>query len=161
MKTPFDGGRLDFTLQVSPEQARVLIDVFRTINDHFRNDINAIWQRSQFFMAANLAVLAFFYSTAFERTDRASVLSMSIFGLIISCSWFVVAFLSAKWINVWRHAVVNVENHLVACGPFGVGEAIDGRNIHHIWRPEFCSYILACVFSVFWLANILKLIHYG
>jgi len=160
MKPPFDGDQLDFTLQVSSEQSRVVADLFRTTNDHFRNDINALWQRSQFFMAANIALLAFFHSAAFVRSDRPSVLAISIFGLIISLSWFMVAFLSVRWIDVWRHAVVNVENHLVAMGPFRVGESIGGRRIHHIWRPEICSYILAFVFGVFWLANLLKLIHY-
>lgn len=160
-KPPFDGELLDFTLQVPPEQARIIVDVFKTVNDHFRNDGNAIWQRSQFFMAANLAVLAFFYSTSFVRTDRASVAAISFVGLSISFAWFIVAFLSIRWINVWRHAVIDIEKYLIVCGPFKVGEAIDGKDLHHVWRPEYCSYFLALVFALFWTANILRLIHYA
>jgi protein-S-isoprenylcysteine O-methyltransferase Ste14 len=151
---------LDFTLRVPPEQARIIVDVFKIANDHFRNDGNAIWQRSQFFMAADLAVLAFFYSTSFVRTDGTSVAAISIFGLVISLAWFAAAYLSVRWINVWRHAVINIENHLVAHGPFKVGEATDGKELHQVWRPEYCSYFLALVFATFWTANILRLIHY-
>jgi len=36
-------------------------EILKAVGDHFRNDINAIWYRGQFYMLTNLGLLAFFF----------------------------------------------------------------------------------------------------
>jgi hypothetical protein len=101
---------LDLACQLKSGDTKAAVDIFKSVGDHFRNDINAIWQRSQFFLASNLGLLAFFYSNAFDRSDHTSVVGLCIAGIVISLFWLAIAIVSFRWIDVWRNVLVDSKN---------------------------------------------------
>ena len=140
------------------DDRKILVDIFKVVNDHYRNDINAVWLRSQFFMLSDLGLLAFFYSAAFKRENIANVMWVSSIGLIVSIAWICIMVWTIRWIDVWRHAVVDTEKALMTLGPFNRGEAIGGAAFHQQVRPEYFSCALAAVFAVLWVLIFLRVV---
>lgn len=134
---------------------KLLGEVFKAAGDHFRNDINAIWQRGNFFLLVNGALLAFYSSAGFNRNDFAPVSIVCFAGIAISYTWAKILDMSIRWINVWRVALVDTERAIVEYGPFARGENISGKGAHEIWRPEIFSKALARVFIMLWLGILL------
>ena len=126
-------------------------DVYKVVNEHFRNDINAIWQRSNYFMLVNLGLLAFLYSVGFDRTNPDAVQALCLLGLATSGLWVLITLSTERWIDVWRRKVVEVEKCLVASGPFTLGEGIDGWKLHQILRPERFAILLALLSAFLWI----------
>jgi hypothetical protein len=126
-------------------------ELFRVVNEHYRNDICAIWERSQYFMLSDLGLLAFFYSNSFDRTDPFSKEWISATGLALSIVWLLIILTTIRWIDVWRRAVVDVEKKLHPFGPFTRGESIGGRKFHEFARPEYYAAFLALLFALLWL----------
>lgn len=158
---------LDLTNQDKADEQKFIIDIFKSVSDHFRNDINAVWQRNQFFLLSNLGLLGFFYSNAFDRRNLESVLGISMAGIITSLCWLVLALVTAKWICVWRKALVDVEKQMVPYGPYQRGEKVEiqfyrifklekfhlifePKNFHLIFRPEIIAIAVAFIFVAGW-----------
>ena len=143
--------RLDMDSQLSKEAYPVLIvESFESVGEHYRNDINAVWLRSKFFLMANLALIAYFYSTAFEKTFP-SVFSISVTGLILSYVWMRIALVTVRWVNVWRNTLIDVEERMFNVGPYKRGENLKGNDFHEKFRPEEFSPVVASVFIFVWL----------
>ena len=48
------------------ERAKLIIDLFKVLNDHYRNDINSVWQRSQFFIVIHGTLITYVSSKSSE-----------------------------------------------------------------------------------------------
>jgi hypothetical protein len=145
-----------------PFDEKVFLELFKITNEHYRNDINQVWQRSQYFMLADLGLLAFFYSQAFDRTHRMSVVVVSSIGLVLSLFWMLITVVTSRWIAVWRAKIIKLERYLVYNGPFQTGEALQGTRIHETFRPQHFATLLAICFSTLWamiLADYVHLLH--
>jgi hypothetical protein len=142
---------LDLIDPLTCTNTKMMSDIFKSVGDHYRNDINAVWQRSQFFQLSNLGLLAFFYSNAFDRGNIASVIGISITGIVISLFWLLIAKVTIAWIDTWRNALVDVEKVMVYKGPYKLGENIDGKEFHEKYRPEFFAVVVAFIFLLGWL----------
>lgn len=127
-------------------------EILKAVGDHFRNDINAIWYRGQFYMLTNLGLLAFFSSTGFDRSGTPLVLIVSSAGIVISVAWLLILRMTILWIATWRHALVDTEAALVEFGPFKRGENLGGSAIQERNRPEFFAFVLSGVFIFIWIA---------
>jgi hypothetical protein len=149
------------TPESEERQSKTRLEIFKVVNDHYRNDINAVWHRSQFFMVTDLGLLAFFYSAAFKRDNITNVQWLAGIGLIISLVWVCIMLWTIRWIDVWRHAVVDMEKSLVPFGPFNRGESIGGGHFHEKLRPENFSLGLAGMFALLWFLVLLELIQFS
>ena len=141
---------LDLKLKINDGDLKPAAELFKSVGDHFRNDINAVWQRGQFFLTANLTMLAFFFSTAFKRENIASVFVISVVGILLSFLWFRIAKATVAWINVWRNSLIHVEQAIFEYGPYERGENLDGKSKHEKYRPEEFSPKVALTFILIW-----------
>lgn len=141
-------------------EIKEIIDIFKIVNEHYRNDINAVWLRSNYFMLSDLGLLAFFYSTAFDRGNKSAVIFISMMGILLSLSWIFAIIITIRWIDVWRRTVVDLETSIFKKGPFKRGESIDGNNWHEKVRPEIFPIMLGTIFVLFWFyIFILKIVY--
>ncbi|MFH0784821.1 MAG: hypothetical protein V2B20_23090 [Pseudomonadota bacterium] len=128
------------------EQAKLVLDLLKILCDHYRNDINAVWQRSQFFVTAHGAMIALIASA---KLDTKVIHLISQLGIALAVIWFVLAAVTARWIRVWREMVIRVESEVFVKGPFHSGEP--GNGWYHIVRPQHISWIVAMLFFGFWI----------
>lgn len=142
---------LDLTLQLKNNDSKPAAELLKSVGDHFRNDINAVWQRGQFFLTANLTMLAFFFSTAFKREDFAAVLVISVVGILLSFLWLQIAKVTVSWINVWRNSLIDIEKEIFKFGPYERGENLIGELPYERLRPEEFSPRVALTFIGIWL----------
>ncbi|MFO1358749.1 hypothetical protein [Plasticicumulans sp.] len=150
MKYDEERNDLDLTLR-DDKDSKILAEIFKVTGDHFRNDINALWHRGQFFLLFNLGLLAFFSSTGFDRHNKWLVSLVSGAGLVTSIAWCMILVTTIKWINVWRMALVDMELRLVNFGPFARGENLKGSKFYERYRPEKFAMALSGAFGVLWL----------
>lgn len=137
----------EFNAHAEPkDHPRLTMDLFKIVNDHYRNDINAVWQRSQFFVTAHVALIVF---VASRKLPPESFVSVSLIGIFLGALWLIGALVTAKWISVWRAMVITVESHIFKRGPYQVGEV--GRGWHQKFRPQHVSWFLALTSLVFWV----------
>jgi hypothetical protein len=150
MKINSERERLDLSLR-QPSDSKILSEILRTTADHFKNDLNAIWFRSQFFLLFNLGLLTFFSSTGFDRSNQILVLLVSVAGIVISIAWFGILEMTIRWINIWRMALVDVQSELVKFGSFTRGENLEGSRMHELLRPERFATALSVIFALLWV----------
>lgn len=138
------------------DDLKIKIELLKFVNEHFRNDINAIWVRGTYFSVINAAMISYYFSSDLIRSDDAF---FNVFFIIVAAftgitCW--VTILSAKWINVWRNAVVDLEAKIFKFGPYSRGEAI-GNSSEKI-RPEhiavFSSVSLAAIWVVIFIYSL-------
>ena len=130
---------------------KILIDLFKIVNDHYRNDINSVWQRSHYFLYADIGLLGFVFSSALIKNSAVAIVMIAIGGLAVSIAWAFISLTTIRWIHTWRKGVVEIEKSLFQIGPFNHGEALSGDQYHEQWRPEYFSFILPFVFIIIWV----------
>src|SRR5262245_58554667 len=130
------------------DEGKMLIELLKIVTDHYRNDVNAVWQRSQFFIAGNSALYAYFYSLKEPTLDF--VKAVSALGLALSVLWIVLAYTTVYWLDVWRRTVVALEGKIFKAGPFSRGDVLVGKRVYHRVRPEWITILLAVVVAILW-----------
>lgn len=128
------------------ERAKLIIDLFKVLNDHYRNDINSVWQRSQFFIVIHGALITYVSSKSSEPSTLPLIAMM---GMVLGLLWLLGAIVTVKWISIWREQVIAVESKIYNHGPYKIGEI--GRNWYHIIRPHHISWIVASIALLFWI----------
>ena len=141
--------------------ANVAVDIFKEVHVHYINDINAVWNRSKFFSAIDGGLIAFYYSQyspLYVPNSKLNTIVISVIGLTISFLWIWMAWVTRKWLHVWRTTLVKMEGKLVVNGPFKYGEMLGGKEMYHKLRPEYFSVILAVSFTLAWLFTLIQLL---
>ena len=139
---------------MSDDQLKAKLDVFKMVNDHYRNDFQLFWQRTNFFLLVEAGLLGFFVSKAQTvelRQFFTFVVCLS--GVALSVIWFLVAVSSIRWIDTWRREVVRIDSDINPYRSFSAGENVtpDKWEFHLRFRPEVVSAWLPLLFFVVWM----------
>ena len=100
------------------------VEVYRTVTEHFRQDIREFWTRSNFYLVVEAGLISVFVASADKPTDATVRLLLAGLGAVLSVFWLVVTWGSVHWINRWREQVRQVEKPVDSRRTFAKAEAL-------------------------------------
>lgn len=128
------------------------LEIFRIVTEHFRQDLELFWTRTNFYLvaeAALLSVLFAIWSGDPERNDKLLGLGICIVGLIIAVYWAVVLRGALYWIRQWRQQVIKIDR---VVNRFQSYVHIENHvNNSPLLSPSFVTSSLPMIFLVIWL----------
>jgi len=121
------------------------IEVFKMVHEHFMQDVREFWQRSNFYLVVNAALVSVFASG--EQSQLRVALAGV--GLLISLFWFMVARGSIIWLRRWRAELMRLDDLVDRFGIYAQAErAVQSRP----WEsPSWITQWLPLAFGVGWL----------
>jgi len=128
------------------------------VSDHYRNDFQLFWHRTNFFLLIYAGLFGFFVSKAFNVSSIQSFqVIVCIAGSALSLIWFLVSLSSINWIDVWRNEVVRIDRDINPYRSFSSGEEIepDKWKFHLKMRPEVVSAGMPVIFFLAWVYMLL------
>jgi hypothetical protein len=66
------------------------LDVYKMVDEHFRQDVREYWQRSNAYVVVEALLLSVFASLLAGDQEYPVLLTLGIFGLILTMVWFAV-----------------------------------------------------------------------
>jgi hypothetical protein len=137
-----------------PEHEAVLlrdIEMYKLVVDHYNQDLREFWQRSNLYLLIDAGLLSIAASQP-QGSFRSMLLSL--FGILISLTWYLVARGSIVWIRQWRREVESVDEVVSRLGSFHRLE----RPVHQRpWSsPSWVTQWLPLVFLAGWIALLLS-----
>jgi hypothetical protein len=142
---------------MSDENLSAKLDAFKIVNDHYRNDFQLFWRRTNFYLISDSGLLGFFVSKVLDNPlqSRSFSLAACISGATLSFIWFLVSLSSIYWIDIWRKQVVLIDNDVNPYNSFSVGENIEQKQWQFqfikYFRPEIISTCVPLLFLVIWM----------
>jgi hypothetical protein len=131
------------------------LDAFKIVNDHYRNDFQLFWQRTNFFLLADSGLLGFFVSKVLDHPVSSQSFSVlaCVSGALLSIIWLLVSLSSIYWIDTWRRQVIIIDADVNPYRSFSVGEELDTQQqwFRQNLRPEVVSAWLPVLFFVVWI----------
>ena len=134
------------------------LEAFRIVTEHYRNDFQLFWQRTNFFLIVDAGLLGFFFTKPFNSScqcasQSAYLPAVCLAGAALSLIWFLVAISSLRWINVWRQEVVRIDEKVNPFRSFSNGEQVKRSvwRFHLYLRPEVVSAGTPVLFITVWL----------
>jgi hypothetical protein len=87
---------------------------YKIVTEHFRQDIKEFWNRANFFLLAQTALLsAFMIGFQTLITDQIVViLTFLVFGFAMAIFWFFVLRGAVFWIEKWREQVIKLSKEV-------------------------------------------------
>ncbi len=132
------------------------IDIFKAIHDSLLQDLREYWTRTNFYFLVQGALLAAFTTVASSKNNNIVSIKpfLCILGFVITCVWFLVAFLSIHFMNRWRTQMLQIN------------EVIDRHHFHtpvvkvamrkttylpKVFTPTGVTLFLPVLFAASWL----------
>ena len=90
------------------------IESYKIVTEHFRQDIREFWNRANFFLLAQTALLsAFMVGFPTLITDQIVViLTFLFFGFAMAIFWFFVLRGAVFWIEKWREQIIKLSKEI-------------------------------------------------
>ena len=108
----------------TPEPSIAEIEVYKTVAEHYRQDIREFWTRSNFYLVVEAGLISVFVASADEPTATTVRLLLAWLGAVLSLFWLLVMWGSVRWINRWRDQVREVEKRVDQWSTFTKAEAL-------------------------------------
>jgi hypothetical protein len=90
------------------------IESYKIVTEHFRQDIREFWNRANFFLLAQTALLSAFmvgFSTLLPD-QIVVILTFLFFGFAMAIFWFFVLRGAVFWIEKWREQVIKLSKEI-------------------------------------------------
>ncbi len=134
------------------------IEYFKILADHYRMDVQAVWQRASAFIVINGALLAI-YGTLYAKDAHDVNIAISILAFVLCVLWFVNQFVTTRWLEEWRRALCELDTKITFCDGFGgvfnaTEQNSDGdkiKRLHAKIRPQYTAMLMPVVIMPFWM----------
>jgi hypothetical protein len=136
------------------DKPELKVAIFAIVNEHYRNDFDLFWQRTQFFLLLQAGMLGFYFSRLISpAAPRWARLTLVGAGLLLCLVWWLVAQSSIHWISIWRREVVRIDDEINPYRSFTRGEAMDApvQTRYMRLRPEVISSMMPLGFGIVWI----------
>jgi hypothetical protein len=101
----------EFLNQFTTRDRKIKEEVYRTIFETWRSQVNSYWQRQSFFAAFETAALAGCWYVVEHFYFRAG-LAFSVLGLSSAYAWYETTKASHRYIRYWWNSLAKIESHL-------------------------------------------------
>jgi hypothetical protein len=127
-----------------------VVTEFNAITDHFKQDLQEFFTRSNFYLAVHAALLSVFgvRDTPASFFDYVVTLVLILTGLALSVFWAVAAHGSVLWIDRWRDEVRRLSAEYSEIGSYDKIEALADE--HPLQSPETITMYLPWLFGTIW-----------
>jgi len=134
------------------------IEIFKMVEEHFRQDVREFWVRANFYLLAHAGLFSVFvvaYSTLLKSQIMILVI-LSMLGLVVAMFWFLVLRGSIKWLQCWREQVIDLDKKL---DPFKCYIKVESlAKERPFLSPSYITQFLPLIFVVAWLAVLLTVL---
>jgi hypothetical protein len=132
------------------------LEIYKMVDEHFRQDIREYFQRSNFYLVVEAALLSVFISRSSVQGKGASMmLPLAILGLLLSGVWFLVMRGSLKWIQAWRARRAAISKKL---DRYQYHSEVEELVRFHPWEsPTTISTYVPILFGIGWVALLVSL----
>jgi hypothetical protein len=88
------------------------LEVFKVVNEHFRQDVREFWNKSNFYLLIQAGLLSVFVTSVGKTPPEVKpiLVTLDIFGLGLALAWAVVARGSLHWLRRWRQQMIEIDN---------------------------------------------------
>ncbi len=140
-------------------------EVYRSVTDHFRQDLREFFSRSNFFLVAEAALLSAFYAIQTKLIsppdqvnlrDLWSNKALALAGLLLTVIWLFVSCSSAYWIRRWRREIKTVSEALSNISSYKKVEEVKWWT--DLLRPEHITLLLPLLFLGLWGFALFKIL---
>lgn len=139
------------------------IEIFRSVTEHFRQDIREFFTRSNFYLLAETALLSVFFTREIPETLVEFVMStgIAICGFIVAILWWCVAKSAVVWIDRWRDEVRRLDKLLDRHKSYA---NVEEQALEHCRkrpkRPECVTQYLPLVFCFAWVLSWILILYF-
>lgn len=135
----------------SPSNFKFGVDiVFQAVVDHYKQDLREFFNRSNFYLGVETALLAVFGVRDAPQSTFDYIVTIGIIGvgLALTLFWWLAARGSIFWIDIWRGEVQQLS---AAHSPTKSYDEIENIAKEHRWKsPERITQYLPCLFLLIW-----------
>lgn len=124
--------------------------IFQAVVDHYKQDLREFFNRSNFYLAVETALLAAFGVRNAPQSPFDYVVSVGIIGigLALTLFWWIAARGSVFWINIWRSEVQQLSKDY---SPTQSYNEIERKAKDDPWKsPERITQYLPLLFILIW-----------
>jgi hypothetical protein len=153
------------------------LEVYRVVNEHFRQDVREFWPRSNFYLLVQAALISVFVSNAQqiphsdippvlqlfiprpeiqENPQRNLSLILGILGLMHAIIWLIVSRGAIIWIRRWRAHMIAIDNVVDRHQIYSRVESYAQER--PVMSPSTVSHLLPIIFIFGWFALLLEFI---
>jgi hypothetical protein len=130
-------------------------EVFKLVHMHYLHDLSLFWQRSNFYLLVEGALVTGFASS----TEAELRVALAGIGLLISLFWFMVARGSVIWLNRWREELITLD---ALVDRLQVYARIEPQVLARPWEsPSWITRWLPIPFGVSWVVLLVLLVLQG
>ena len=130
-------------------------EVYKTIFETWRYEVDSYWQRNNYFAAFETAALAGCWYVV-EHTHLWSGLAFSFLGLASTIVWFSTSVAVHRYITYWWSSIQNIELELSLMNSgFDFARKHPGSGLH----PSQLVHIIPILFTAAWVVVIAFAIH--
>lgn len=120
--------------------------VFQILGEHFRQDLREFWQRSNFYLTIDSALI----TVCVAQSQGSLRWPLAIFGLILSIVWFLVARSAITWLDTWRTQLCTLD---LQVNQLAVFNAVETNAHGRRWgSPAWITQWLPILFALAWIA---------
>jgi hypothetical protein len=122
-------------------------EVYKTIFETWRYEVNSYWQRNSYFAAFEVAALAGCWHVV-EQAHRWSGLAFSFAGLVSTVAWLVTSVAVHRYISYWWESIKHIEGKLLLVDSgFDFAKKHPGSGLH----PSRWVHVIPVLFMGAWV----------
>jgi hypothetical protein len=131
------------------------IEIFKMVEEHFKQDIREFWTRANFYLLAHAGLFSAFIMAypALLKSQIMILVILSMLGLVTSIFWFFVLRGSIKWLQRWREQVIDLDEKLDSFKCYVKVESFAKER--PFLSPSYITQFFPLVFATAWLAVLL------
>lgn len=137
-------------LEVNPELEARLLKAYEIVAAHYRQDMLLFWTRSSVFLLVQVGLVAL-VSAGF-KSDTVLMVPFGLTGLGVSTIWSLVARSSARWIELWRKATVELDMQVNPMMSYAIDRFAPEDGLWRYGRPSHIGRALPALFVCSWLS---------